>query len=138
MTCQSNDSAGSRSLFVRVGNGGLDTGANYYRQAFSMTNVTPSYGNEVGATNMLLTCFIPLSTGSYAYLDMLIMFYVGTGNGSRRGIYKFSSSLTSAAADQVLAYGAGTWTGLTTIDTVGFLANTGDLRNIRYELYGVV
>lgn len=138
VTCQSNDSSGSRGFFVRVGNGSLDTGSTYYRHSLSMVNVTPSYNNDVAGTNLLNSCALPLSTGLYAYLDMFIMYYTGTGNNSRRGIYKYSASLSTAAADQVLVLGSGTWTGTTTIDTVGFLANTGDMRNIRYELYGVV
>lgn len=138
VTCQSNDSSGSRGLFVRVGNGGLDTGANYYRQSLSIVNTSGGYNNDVAGTNLLNSCALPLSTGLYGYLDMLIMYYTGTGNNSRRGIYQYSSSLSTAAADQVLVFGSGTWTGITTIDTVGFLANTGDMRNIRYELYGVV
>lgn len=138
VTCQSNDAVSGRSLFVRVGNGSLDSTTNYFRQSLGMTNVTPAYNNDVSAgTHLLHTSTIPPSTGLYSVLDMTI-FYYAVGGGYRRSWYQMSSSFSAAAADQYILYGCGVWKGTTAIDTVGFLANSGDLMSIKYELYGVV
>ena len=134
--CQWDSASGSPLLLTRVGNGSLDSGSNYNRQSISLADATPSYQSIAGGTS-LTNPPLALSTGIGTYLDILILYY--TASGIRKNAqYTVSSIAGTLAADQNYWSGRGLWTGTSVIDTVGFLANTGDMRNIRYELYGVV
>lgn len=137
VTCQSDDAIGTRSFFSRVGNGSLDAGTNYLRQSIGLTNATPAYETPALGGTTLTNIPLSLSVGIYTYVDMFIPYY--TVNGIKKNVkYEAMGVLGTASADQNYWLGRGLWNLTNPIDTVGFFANTGDMRNIRYELYGVV
>jgi len=134
--CLSDDAAGSPLLLTRVGNGSLDGGTNYVRQTISLANVTPAYQSATGASSLTNPPLV-LNSGVYTFMDILLPYYAISGI-RKTAQYVISSIAGTAAADQNYWTGRGLWTATSVIDTVGFLSNSGDMRNIRYELYGVI